>query len=80
MAVVLKGKHKGKSVNIHQWCNDWFMVDVADDQPAILSPTQLRLTEEEAKKITPGNSGMLLKLFQLISIGNGDYVFKRTKG
>lgn len=64
MATVLKGNHKGKKTNIHQWCNDWFSTDLG-----IISPTNLQLTPEEVAMIWDANirgqCGIMFSLFTL---------------
>lgn len=58
MAVVLKGKYKSEVVELRGWANDWFSVDLKDGSTAILKPTQIRVTIEEAKAWQSDPSGM----------------------
>jgi len=60
-ALVLRGKRKGKVVEISQWCNDWFTVmDSAD----IYSPTSLAFSKEDMKTIKEHkNNGMLFRWY-----------------
>jgi len=40
VAIVLKGKDKGKEIKISQFCNDW----VSSDDCKIYNPTSLQYT------------------------------------
>lgn len=72
MAIIRKGKLKGKSFKIHQWCNDWFMLENGQ----IVSPTNIILTPTEAVMVLKHkNNGFLLNLFEL----RPDGTFKRKK-
>lgn len=65
MAIIIKGKRKGKYVKLEQWCNDWFTVAV-DDETIVVSPSMLQLTLEEATTIVNHkNNGILFNLFTL---------------
>lgn len=74
MAIILKGKHKGKKVKIHQWCNDWITVEELT-QP--FSPMSLQYTSEEFRMIlfNPNNGDM----FELYEPDYNNYRFKRKK-
>ena len=62
MALVLKGKDKGKHVKIMQWCNDWVSIK---DKPKIYRITALKFTEKEFKEIlTTEHLGMMLNCFK----------------
>lgn len=77
MATVLrkiKGLEPGERVKIHQFCNDWFMVDASRGRQAIiLSPTALKLSRSEIKMVREaadaGRGGFLLERFVLESDG-----------
>jgi hypothetical protein len=72
MATIIRGKLKGTETKIHQWCNDWFMVDPG----GIVSPTQLKLSEDErAKILLHNNNGLLFGLFEL----RDDGTFRRIR-
>lgn len=77
MAEIIRGKYKGQTATINQWCNNWFSVDT-EGLPMILSPTSLRLTEEEAdayaKSIADGQAGTMDAEFMLT-----EGAFKRRK-
>ena len=50
MTEVLRGKLKGQTVKVLQFCNDWFYVEV-DGHQKIVSPLSLRLDEQELRRI-----------------------------
>ena len=51
-AYVKKGKLKGKLVTIHQYCNDWFMVE---EQHNPMTPTQLMFTQNDMLEMAKNN-------------------------
>lgn len=63
MALVLRGKDKGKDVTISQWCNDWVSIK---DYPKVYSITALKFTPTELKKILThnNNNGIMLNIFK----------------
>lgn len=82
IALIIKGKNKGKKVNISQWCNDWFLTMSSE----ILSPSALAFKTSDAQTIiTHQNNGMLLKLFNFKvippekRIGKFNYTFIKIK-
>src|SRR5258708_8239990 len=65
MALIIKGKNKGKFVKLHQWCNDWFSVEL-EGKPIIVSPTMLQFSIQETYDIThSGDNGFLLNKYEL---------------
>lgn len=46
MAEIRRGKLKGQTAKICQWCNDWFSIEVGG-VPRIVSPLALKLTAKE---------------------------------
>ena len=63
MALIIKGKNKGKEVKLHQWCNDWFSVEL-EDRALIVSPTMLELTPLEMLKVVRDEGkGIMFQLF-----------------
>ncbi len=78
-ALVLRGKRKGKIVEINQFCNDWFS-DVGGN---IYSPLSLAFTPEDMDIIIKSNCGMMLAWFQITeasTMGNRYiFTFKRKK-
>lgn len=58
MATIIKGKHKGKQVEIRQFCNDWFHVSHPDltNQESIIKPFNLVFTDDEAERIRKAES------------------------
>ena len=68
---IIKGKDKGREVEISQWCNDWFSAG-----GKIYSPTQVELDLSEMKRVLEHkNNGLMFALFDLLSNGR----FKRKK-
>lgn len=69
MAVIIRGKHKTKEVVIHQFCNDWVMIEHPDIpvQQSIVSPTNLRYSEEEKARMdlaeTQGKTGTMFHVY-----------------
>ena len=61
MAIVLRGKHKGKKVTLKQWCNDWFITDEFPTKPFLAS--SLWLTKTEFIAVSASNSGIMFKAF-----------------
>ena len=65
MAIITRGKHKGKDVKISQFCNDW--ISIKDERiPAadtIFSPTSFVFSDEEKHRINlardAGNTGFM---------------------
>jgi hypothetical protein len=74
MAILIRGKEKGKEVKLLQWCNDWFMIEGAEKR--IVSPVSLQLDANEMMRVTSHkNNGMMFGLFSL----DADGTFKRRK-
>jgi hypothetical protein len=71
-------KHRGRTARLHQFCNDWFSVELVPDEAhesqeaAILSPTMVRLTGEEVEAIRAAGDrvGTLWAEFALIEPAN----------
>lgn len=78
MAEIIKGKRKGQTCKVLQWCNDWFQVDVAG-LPLIVGPTMLKLTPEEMDALLIGSAcgyaGTMFKEFTM----RPDGTFARNK-
>lgn len=71
MAEVLVGKHKGDTVTIHQFCNNWFSVENREKNYVhIYSPTALLFTEEEKQEILKSrderNTGIMFGIFEFV--------------
>lgn len=65
MAEILRGKHKGKQVEIRQWCNDWVTVDTVPPQDSVLSITNLKFNiEESARILMHENNRMMEERFE----------------
>lgn len=73
MALILKGKDKGKEVELHQWCNDWFTVKNSNK---VYSPSSIRLNADEIDTFLKSDSGRMLSWYELIL---PDGIFKRTR-
>ena len=75
MAEIIRGKMKGRTCKVRQWCNDWFQIDV-DGMPKIVSPTMLRLTGKERNEVlNHKNNGNMMEDFTLLIDGT----FKRKR-
>jgi hypothetical protein len=62
MALILRGKNKGKHVAISQWCNDWVTIK---NKPRVYSITALKFTKKEFSEILHDNNlGMMLGWFK----------------
>lgn len=72
MARIIKGKRKGETVKLHQWCNDWFTID----DGTVYSPSSLQLNADEIDTFLKSDSGIMLNLFSL-EIPDG--IFKRIR-
>lgn len=75
MAILLKGKNKGKEVQIWQMSNDW----ISTDDGKIINPTSLKITEEEKDRLLKDKfPGMFWGLFKLVQDGDY-YLIKKQK-
>ncbi len=78
-AIVLRGKNKGKVVEISQWCNDWFSVE---DDVSIYSPGELAFTEQGMDEILKHkNNGTLFAEFEVCIAPSwtANYIYKFKK-
>jgi len=67
MATILRGKNKGKNVQISQWCNNW----VSTKCGKILGISNLLFTDEEMQNIIlHKNNGYLFGLFEIVENEN----------
>jgi len=67
MAIVLRGKNKGKIVHISQWCNDW----VTSTGGKVYKITALEFTEKEIFDILQHqNNGIMFDTFEKIPCQN----------
>lgn len=52
MAEILRGKHKGRTGVIHQFCNDWFTIDIeGGESGVVMNPTSLSLDPDEVARV-----------------------------
>jgi hypothetical protein len=66
MAMILSGIYRGHKCEIHQFCNDWFSVDVDNGSSVILSPLQIKLNMSEIGRVMrEPNVGMMFVKFDL---------------
>jgi len=73
MALITRGKLKGHTCRLMQWCNDWFMVEPG----GIMSPRSLKLDPDEIDRVrSHNNNGFLMKLFTLRD--DGTFLRNRT--
>ncbi len=78
-AMILRGKKRGQTVEISQWCNDWFSVD---DDVQIYSPGALAFTAEGMDEIRKHkNNGTLFGEFEVCVAPSwtANYLFKFKK-
>lgn len=73
-ALLIKGKFKGQQVEVSQWCNDWFSVDIDIGnlviRRKIVSPTSLAFSYYDIEKIrNHDNNGMLFEMFYVAPYG-----------
>ncbi len=72
MATILRGKNKGKKVEIHQFCNDWVTAE-----GKVYGITALKFTNEEMFEIiNHNNTGFMFARFEIIPFENR---FRRKK-
>lgn len=72
MAIILRGKNKGKQVKIMQFCNDWVTAD-----GKVYSILALEFTVEEMYEIVNNNNtGFMFNRFEIIPFENR---FRRKK-
>ena len=60
-AIIKVGRNKGKEVVIHQWCNDWFILE----DGKIYSPTSIQLNADEIEVFLKSESGIMLDFYSL---------------
>ena len=61
MAKVLRGKNKGQEVEIHQFCNDWVMLE----NGKIVSPTSLEYSVKEIERLKSEEPDGMFSLYYL---------------
>ena len=78
MAVVTRGKLKGRTVKIVQFCNDWFSIET-NGCTKIISPLSLCLNNEEFSRVIKardvGDVGNMFQQFLLRA--DGTFIRKR---
>ena len=73
MATVLRGKNKGKTVTISQWCNDW----ISTKEGKIYGVSTLEFTDSEIFSICESNNtGVMFEEFEKVPNKNR---FRRKK-
>lgn len=62
-ATITRGKRKGETVELHQWCNDWVMLE----EVGIMSPTSLQCGPEAIDAIIAqeeaGRNGQMFRMY-----------------
>ena len=79
MAQINRGKHLGHECRLHQWCNNWFMVECScGNKSLVLSPTSLLLTVDEMDKVVRSkDNGFMFRMYEEV-VAKGEYVtFKK---
>jgi len=78
MATILRGKLKGRSSPINQFCNDWFTLTRVH---GVFSPTSLQLTPAEQRRykeaVVCDEAGMMSARFELRD--DGTFVRRRKR-
>jgi hypothetical protein len=63
-AIIRTGKHKGCKVEVVQWCNDWFSVNL-NGEPKIVKPSALYFSLDLKTAIMEhDNNGVLFQLYE----------------
>jgi len=66
MATILRGKNKGKTVKISQWCNDWVTAEI-DGNVKVFGITSLEFSPEEMYQIlVKEDNGMMMQSYEKI--------------
>lgn len=65
MAIILRGKNKGKKVKIHQWCNNWITAELPDKSVKVFKITALEYTDAELFKIAMVETGYMFEVFEV---------------
>lgn len=77
-ALILRGKYRGQTAQVSQWCNDWFMLEHKDNhiRQEIFRPAQLAFTEEGMDEIEAhNNNGMLFEWYEVCEVkGDGIHI------
>lgn len=81
---MIQALYRGKLVEVMQWCNDWFSIEL-DGRPKIVSPSTLLFDYDTHQLVLKHkNNGIMLKIFEPVTNvkrGVGEYLFtfKRRK-
>lgn len=76
MAKFIRGKRKGEEAEIHQFANDWVMIEPC----TITSPTSLVYTVEEMDRFLANASiGIFWSLFEVKTVLDGKYWYGLKK-
>lgn len=79
MAMILKGKHKGKKVTVYQYCNNW--VTVKEIPTEVFTISSLEFDIQEFNKIIKdgkeGNTGIMFYEFEVDP--NKTFGFRKIK-
>lgn len=65
MAIILRGKNKGKKVKLHQWCNNWVMARLPDKSVKVFRITALEYTDTELYQISLEDTGYMFDFFEV---------------
>lgn len=72
--LIMKGRHRGKTVPVSQWANNWISAKDLPGQESVLSPMMVRLDPDEIvlfrKSIGNPKIGYFWQAFQLLDTGD----------
>ena len=65
MATILRGKNKGKTVKLYQWCNDWVTAELPGKSAKVFRITALEYTDKELYDIALSDTGIMFDYFEV---------------
>lgn len=70
MAKVLRGRHNGETIGLHQASNDWVSVDLETPvglKPLVLNPTSIGFETDADREVVENAGGHFWALFEWTS-------------
>jgi hypothetical protein len=65
LAIILRGKNKGKKVKLCQYCNDWVTAELPNKSVKVFKITALEYTDKEIYEITLADTGYMFDFFEV---------------
>ncbi len=65
MAIILRGKNKGKKVKLYQYCNSWVTVTLPNKSVKVFKITALEYTDKELYEIALSDTGYMFDFFEV---------------